>query len=143
MAKVNYCQIITLEHYQDKHLLRPSIYGIREKFQRDNPANFILQRLNRCDNIYLVDDVETNLLYLDDFVQILNSLIDKDAFGEYNVGGNETLSRYSLGLKIVSLLNKSNSLIHKGFKAFQHYCKTAQRVILDTSKVFKNSTFNY
>ena len=130
------------EHNQDKHLmLRPTtIYGIREKFQRDNPANFILQSLNRCDNIYLVDDVETILLYLDDFVQILNSLIDKDAFGEYNVGGNETLSRYSLGLKIVSLLNKSNSLIHRvDSKHFNTIAKRPKRVILDTSKVFQKT----
>ena len=87
--------------------------------------------------IYLVDDVETNLLYV---AQILNSLIDKDAFGEYNVGGNETLSRYSLGLKIVSLLNKAIHC-HDGFKAFQHYYKTAQRVILDTIKVFQKLNF--
>ena len=53
-------------------LLRPTtIFGNKEKFQKDNPVNFIIQKLIKKEEIFLVDDVINNLIFVDDLVYLI------------------------------------------------------------------------
>jgi len=93
--------------YSKKYLLlRPTtIFGVKEYYQRHNPASFILSNLISNKPIYLVDDVISNLLYLDDLIKILFQLLNKKITGEFNIGGCQEISRYSFGQKIKGLLS--------------------------------------
>lgn len=122
-------------------LLRPTtIYGVKENFQRDNPANFIIQKINNEENFLLVDDVVTNLLYLDDLIKIMQILIDKDIYGEFNIGSDDSISRYDFGLRIWNLQN-SKKLNFKKVSSleFKSIANRPLNTVLDNSKI-KNVT---
>jgi len=56
-------------------------------------------------------DQEFCPLHVDDLVTITQELIDQNITGLINIGGQETLSRYALALKVCEALNISTTLV--------------------------------
>jgi dTDP-4-dehydrorhamnose reductase len=95
-------------------LIRPTtLFGIKEDFHRDNPVNFIVNKIANNENLYLIDDDLTNFLFIDDLIICINQLIISNVNGEFNIGGNESISRYELGLRIKSIMNRDSYNIRK------------------------------
>lgn len=134
------------DNFDNKNLLlRPTtIYGVKENFQRDNPANFIIQKIMNEQDFMLVDDVITNLLYIDDFIKIIQILIDKNMYGEFNIGGDEPISRYDFGLKIFQLLNNKNLNFKKTSSLdFRCIAERPLNTVLDNFKIKNITNFTF
>lgn len=99
----------------DKYIiLRPiSVYGYPEKFQRNNPINWLLDELLANKNVSLVDDIFNNMLYVDDVSTAIKNSIMLNVNGELNLSSDESLSLYEIGLIICKILQIDESLISK------------------------------
>ncbi len=125
-------------------LLRPiTMIGHAEKFQRDNPATFIIKKLHKNQNLKLVNDDFVNFLYLDDMSKILGTLLQKKINGEFNISGNEILNRYQLGLKILKKIQTKSLIIECTSKAFNQYARRAHNTSFDNSKIRKLLKFKF
>lgn len=120
-------------------LIRPTtIYGVKESFQRDNPVNFIINKICNSEKLSLVDDVVTNLLYIDDLVDIIQKLITNNINGEFNVGGDKAVSRYELGRIIKELIPQSKSnIVEYTSNEFKTIARRPLNIILVNNKIKK------
>lgn len=90
-----------VQAYERLVIIRPmTMFGPVTSFQRSNPATMILSRLIEGKSLELVDDVFGNLLYLDDLLDVLSRLIESDMIGEFNIAGQDRVSRYEFGLLV-------------------------------------------
>jgi len=126
-------------------LLRPTtIFGVKENFQKDNPVNFIIQKLLCKEELYLVDDVVNNLIFEDDLVYLMYILINGDKVGEYNIGGDRPISRYELGLTICKLMGQSGKLINRtNSNTFKCSANRPLDSSVDNSKIKKAVNYTF
>lgn len=131
---------MNLENYI---LLRPTtVFGIKEKFHRDNPVNFIVNSILHEYELFLVDDVITNILFIDDLINIMYSLINNNIIGEFNIAGVESISRYDLGIKISNLLRSDKCFIKRSnSKMFKTTAKRPLNTTLLTKSIQKSIDF--
>lgn len=124
-------------------LLRPSsIFGKKEGFQRPNPVSFIIEKLINQEQFLLAVDISTNLLFLDDLVNIIFSIIDKDVYGEFNIGGPETINRFELGNKVQNLLPNLKGNFDRCYSDdLNIVANRPKTVILDNTKIFNEIDF--
>jgi dTDP-4-dehydrorhamnose reductase len=103
-----------LQSKKDKRvtIVRPiTLYGVVSDGGRENPVSMILSRLNKGDNIYLVDDIYVNILFVNDLIKVINKIIEINFYGLINVSGDIVYSRYELGIELSRLMNKNINLI--------------------------------
>ncbi|QOR62620.1 SDR family oxidoreductase [Sulfurovum sp. ST-21] len=125
------------QKFDDYLILRPApIIGVQQSFQRVNPATFIIRKLYQNLSIMLVNDVFSNLLFLDDCIKIMGELIDCDSQGDFNLAGNEIVSRYELGKMIAKAMHKDNGVIKAcDSNYFKSLVPRPQNLILDNKKI--------
>lgn len=126
-------------------LIRPTtIVGKKEFFQRENPVSIISKKILNDENVLLVEDVSTNILFLDDLVHILFILIDDNINGEFNVGGLESVSRYELGCKLHESLPKQVATLQKcRSEDFKTIAERPKIVVLDNTKLLSKVSFRF
>lgn len=124
----------TLNRYT---ILRPiTMYGIRLGDQRHNPFSFFYQQLLNNRNIDAVDDVYTNMLYVEDLIHCIRSAINRQAFGVYNISGDDVVNRYEFVSIIRSAMPHSQSLINRvTSKQFKTIAKRARDTSFDNTKM--------
>ncbi|WP_196588951.1 SDR family oxidoreductase [Aliivibrio fischeri] len=102
------------EHMNNFVILRPiTLYGARDKNQRHNPVTFYLEKIINKEKLQLVDDNIVNMLHIDDFVLAVKKVIDNNLVGLFNLSGDISECRYSLGLRICRLLNVDEDSIER------------------------------
>lgn len=119
MQPVNYygeskrkADLFIRDHYENHVIIRPiTMFGLKETFQRHNPVTFILDRLQSGQSVKLVDDIFGNLLYIQDLLVLLDSLIVSSFSGTVNVSGDEIVDRYYLGLITAEVFGYDKSRI--------------------------------
>lgn len=126
-------------------LIRPTtIVGKKEFFQRENPVSIICKKILNNENIFLVEDVETNILFLDDLVYILLHLIDNDINGEFNVGGPESVSRYELACRLLKFLPENSASLKKcRAKDFATAADRPQTIVLENTELLSKIDFRF
>ena len=72
----------------------------------------MMQSLTQGKKIHAATDQEFCPLHINDLVTIIQELIDQNITGLINIGGQETLSRYSLALQVCKALNISTTLVN-------------------------------
>ncbi len=102
------------ENLEKYSILRPiTLYGKKECNQRHNPVTFYLEKILNNENLKLVDDNIVNMLHVDDFVLAVNRVIENNHVGLFNLSGDISECRYSLGLRICRLLEINTDIIEK------------------------------
>lgn len=87
-------------------ILRPiTIIGPRLNKDRHNPLSFIVDMLKAGNKIKLVDDNVVNYLYINDFIRCIRLVIEKKYYGEFNISGDVSESRYYFGIRIARTMN--------------------------------------
>lgn len=135
-----------IREYINKHVLLrlTTIIGTHENFQRYNPVGFLISKISNNENLLLVNDVITNFLYVDDLAKILNTILINNISGEYNVAGDESISRYELGLKVKSLFNSSYSMIQPcNSYEFKTIAPRPHNAVLNNNKIKKIIRFEF
>jgi dTDP-4-dehydrorhamnose reductase len=92
-------------------ILRSNVlYGIAPN-SRPDFVRWVINSLNKKENIRIVKDQINNPAFIDDLVQGINKIIDFKKTGTYNIGGKEFLSRYDFTLRIADFFNLDKDLI--------------------------------
>ena len=112
-------------------LLRPiTMYGQLLGEQRHNPFSFFFDRLQNNQDIVAVNDVLVNMLHVDVLTQCIEKVIDDSIYEEFNISGDDIVSRFGFVSEIKRHIPSSSSIVTEtdssGFK-------TAARRPLDTS----------
>jgi len=74
-------------------------------------VKWLVQALNKNEEINVVTDQFNNPTFIDDLVQVVSKVIEFNKTGLYHVGGKELLSRYDFALTIAECFQLDNSLI--------------------------------
>ena len=92
-------------------ILRTNVlYGIALN-SRPDFVRWVINSLNKKENIRIVSDQINNPTFIDDLVQGINKIIEFRKTGIYNIGGLEFLTRYDFTLKIADYFNLNKNLI--------------------------------
>lgn len=119
------------DHSERLSLLRPiTMYGQLLGNQRHNPFSFFFDRLLNNQDVVAVNDVLVNMLHVDVLTQCIAKVIDDEVYEEFNVSGDNIVSRFDFVNEIKRCIPTSRSKVTEtdssGFK-------TAARRPLDTS----------
>jgi dTDP-4-dehydrorhamnose reductase len=110
----NQADIHVREKSNNYAILRPiSIYGQRASFQRNNPINWLLDELIADKPLTLVDDVYTNMLFVEDVSNALHQVINNGSKGDFNLSSNARYSLYEIGIIAADMLGKNKSTIKR------------------------------
>ncbi len=115
-----------------------SVIGKEESFQRGNILSFIYKKLKRNEKLYLVDDIYTNFIFIDDLSKVIDQCVENSITGLFNVGGNEVFTRYDLGKKISEILNLKSNICNVKSSKFSNLVERPKYCLLNTTKL-KNS----
>lgn len=104
-----------IEQHSPKYtILRPiTMYGVRLGDQRHNPFSFFYQQLNEHKDIKAVDDVYTNMLYIEDLIKCVRNVINKSIYGSFNISGDDNVNRYEFVSLIKEFIPHSRSNVEK------------------------------
>ena len=92
-------------------ILRTNVlYGIAPN-SRPDFVRWVINSLEKKENIRIVKDQINNPTFIDDLVQGINKIIEFRKTGTFNIGGKEFLSRYDFTLRIAEYFNLNKNLI--------------------------------
>jgi dTDP-4-dehydrorhamnose reductase len=92
-------------------ILRTNVlYGIAPN-SRPDFVRWVVNSLNKKQEIRIVKDQIGNPTFIDDLVQAINKIIEFRKTGVYNIGGKEFLSRYDFTLRIADYFGLDKRLI--------------------------------
>ncbi|MCT4643197.1 MAG: sugar nucleotide-binding protein [Bacteriovoracaceae bacterium] len=138
--KTNLDQYIR-ENSSNYLLLRLStVVGKVKSFQRHNAVSHIVENIKRKNNLKLVSDSTTNYLYVKDLCQIIDKLILGNYTGEFNIAGDDILSRYELGKIILEAMHrdlKENFIEPCSHQDFNNLAKRPINISLNCNKLKK------
>ena len=84
-------------------------------YYKESFSDFIFNNLSLNKEIYLFSDVFFTPILVSELVKAINSLIDKECIGIYNVVSNERLSKLDFGHKICEKFKLNKKLINSSF----------------------------
>lgn len=91
-------------------IVRTNFYGIGLKHHNSFAVN-ILNDLVRKKKVNLFGDVCFNPVLIDVVIEKIQKLLDKNAFGIYNISSNESISKYDFGVLLAKHYQLDGSLI--------------------------------
>lgn len=91
-------------------IIRTNFYGWGPSY-RKSFSDYIVDNLRNNNPIFLFQDVYYTPIIINKLVETIHSLIDNDAFGVYNVVGDERISKYEFGIQIANHFQLKASLI--------------------------------
>lgn len=92
-------------------IIRTNVLYGPAKFGRPDFVKWVYSSLKDKKQIKIVTDQINNPTYIDDLVSAIYSLIEKNIYGIYNIGGKEFLNRYEFTLKIADFFGLDKELI--------------------------------
>jgi len=88
------------------------LFGVGNKV-RHNFVTWVIEQLTNNKKIRIVDDQIGTPTYAPDFVEAIERLLQKEAYGLFHVSGPDIISRYDFALKIAEVFNLDASLIER------------------------------
>jgi dTDP-4-dehydrorhamnose reductase len=92
-------------------ILRTNVLYGPAKSGRPDFVRWVVNSLRENKVIRIVTDQIGNPTYIDDFVSVINKIIELKKEGVYNIGGREMISRYDFTLRIADYFGLDKSLI--------------------------------
>lgn len=114
-------------------------------FQRFLLSDFIINKLKDKKTIFLVNDVYTNYISVNDVILSLKKLIENDSKGEFNVGGDVALSPYELGCSLKNIINTGvvYPISKKEFLKENSLAAPPKTLLLDNKKIKANTSLDF
>ena len=88
------------------------LYGTGKNV-RPNFATWVIDQLQKKQNINVVDDQIGNPTLVDDLAEGIARLIEKEEYGLFHIAGNQVVSRYDFAMEIAKVFNLDSSLINR------------------------------
>ena len=131
---------------KDYTILRTNFFG-KSTASKKTFSETIVQALKVSKKIYLFDDIYFNPINIDILTRIIDTIINKEINGIFNVGTLNGLSKYKFGLKIAKIFNfNPNYIIKDSFLSRRNLSKRPLDMRMDISKIKKivenNKLFN-
>jgi len=93
-------------------LIRTNFYGWGTSY-RQSFSDQIINSLRHNEEIYLFEDVFYTPILAENLINIVHDLIEKKAYGVYNVVSDDRISKYDFGVLIADQFGLNKSLINK------------------------------
>ena len=100
-------------------IIRTNFYGWGTNY-RYSFSDFVIDALRTKNPIQLFDDIFYSPILADRLVRITHDLVDKEAFGVFNVVGDDRISKYQFGKKIVEHFELDGSHINRSLIKDKH-----------------------
>lgn len=122
---------------QDYLLIRVmTLFGDKESYQRHNPASMIIGALLDKKPLKLVNDLYSNLLFIDDLILFVELGLSENLTGEFNISGDEIVNRYELGLMIANIMElKEYTISECTSDAFPSLTERAPNTSFNNTKI--------
>jgi dTDP-4-dehydrorhamnose reductase len=88
-----------------------TLFGDKKDFHRNNPGAMIINALMADKPLRLVDDLYSNLLFIDDLVNFIDKAIEVNLTGEFNIAGDDIVNRFEFGVMACDVMEKPHELI--------------------------------
>jgi len=95
----------------DALIIRTNFFGWGLEYRR-SLSDFILRNLRNGKTVSLFQDVFFTPILIEELVDKVHCLIDKNASGVFNVAGSDRISKYEFGLKLANCFNLNTDLIN-------------------------------
>ena len=93
-------------------IARPA-YPYRALFQRNDFVRLIISKLEKRENLKMVTDHIIRPTFIDDIINALDVLIQKEEEGIFHITGSQTITPYDAALKIARQFDLDESVISK------------------------------
>jgi len=93
-------------------VVRPILmYGWHHDQERSNQVTWLLEKLERREEVTMVDDVYENPLFAGSCALSIWKVIENDYTGLFHIAGRDIVNRYELALAVADAFNLDRSLI--------------------------------
>lgn len=106
-------EIRVLETFDRALIIRTNFYGWGPVYRRSF-SDMIIESLRGGKKITLFDDVFYTPIHVQALTEIVHELVDKNAFGVFNVVGDDRISKFQFGKKLAARFKVDDSLIIPG-----------------------------
>lgn len=106
-------EIKILDNCPSALIVRTNFYGWGPSYRRSF-SDKIIYSLRKGEKITLFNDVYYTPILAEPLIKTVHELIEYNAFGIYNVVGDDRISKYEFGISIAEHFGLNNSLINKG-----------------------------
>lgn len=119
-------------------IIRPiTMIGTRLPSQRHNPFSFFARELMLGNDITAVNDVYVNFLDVKYLIKAIECVIKKNLYGEFNISGDEVLSRYEFVALLKRLLGSDSIISSVKSADFKTIAPRPLNTSFDNSKMKK------
>jgi dTDP-4-dehydrorhamnose reductase len=87
------------------------VYGVGQDLQRSNLVLWVKNKLQRGEHIRVVDDQWRNPTLVEDLAIGCKLVLEKGAYGIYNVAGKEYLTPFDIAMKTADIFSLDKNLI--------------------------------
>lgn len=96
-----------------KYIIARTAYPYRALFERNDFVRAIIKKLEKHEELTMVTDQIIKPTFIDDFVNALDILIQKEETGIFHVVGSQSISPYDTAIKIAREFGLDETLISK------------------------------
>lgn len=112
-AKTKYEGEKLVENSGVDYIIARLAYPYRAFFERNDFVRGLIAKLSKNENLSMVTDHIMVPTFIDDLVNALDVLIQKEEKGIFHIVGSESITPYQAALKIAEVFNLDSSLISK------------------------------
>jgi len=112
-AKTKYEGEKLVENSGVDYIIARLAYPYRAFFERNDFVRGLIAKLQKNENLSMVTDHVMVPTFIDDLVNALDLLIQKEEKGIFHIVGSESITPYQAALKIAEVFNLDSSLISK------------------------------
>ncbi len=118
-------------------ILRTNFFGIGSTY-RQSFSEYIINNLKRNKKINLYEDVYFNPVFIDNLINYIHMLINKDCRGIFNISSSDRISKYQFGILICRSFRLNKELINPiKVNAGNNIIKRPKEMSLSNKKISK------
>lgn len=123
------------EYLDDYLILRTNIYGWNKQ-DKISFAEWVYNSLLASEEIKMFNDVYYTPIYIGNFAEALNEMLDKDLSGLFNIVGAQHCSKYDFGVSLCKVFGFDSNLIKKiSVDSFSFKAQRSKNMRLDNRKL--------
>jgi len=115
-------------------VVRTNMFGFNYRDKRSF-GEWVVQSLQNNETLNMFYDIEFSPLFVNDLVAILDSCIQQDLFGLYNVGSRKPISKYDLGVTIQQVFALPGFVNKASMTDFSYVAPRTKNMSLDVQKI--------
>lgn len=100
------------KHHEDHIIVRTNFFGWGPSY-RKSFSDVIIESIKNNINFYGYNNVFYTPILVNDLIDIICFMIEKNLKGTFNIAGSESISKYNFALKLIKLFNLNKGLLKK------------------------------